>query len=99
MVCSWCHTPNLTVFTAFSLACLPLCIKIFRILHLYSLQGHDAQELINEMQHLFAVDIDLPVGSSVRSALLNHSGHYVAVVDIHRLSDSRYPYVLCYSFI
>ena len=46
------------------------------------------------MQRLFAVDIDLPVGSSVRSALLNHSGHYVAVVDIHRLSDSRYPYWL-----
>ena len=65
----------------------------------YPLQGHDTQELINEMQHLFAVNIDLPVGSSVRSALLNHSGHYVAVVDIHRLSDSRYPYLLCCSFI
>jgi len=56
----------------------------------FEITGHDTQELIDEMQRLFAVDIDLPVGSSVRSALLNHSGHYVAVVDIHRLSDSRF---------
>lgn len=44
---------------------------------------------MDELQRLFANDVDLTVGGSVTSAILNERGKYVAVVDLHRVSDDR----------
>ena len=53
------------------------------------MQGDDALGFINEMQRLFAADIDLAVGNSITSALLNQNGNYIAIADVHRLDNNK----------
>ena len=68
--------------------------KKFLNLHLFSLlilffQSNDESSLIDELQYLFAEDIDIDVGRTITSSLLKKDGTYLGIVTLYRMSEKK----------
>eukprot|EP00794_Sanderia_malayensis_P019005 gene19005-20917_t len=50
----------------------------------------DCESSLETMQYVFAEDVNVAVGQSVKSALLTEHGQYKGVVEMHRIANDRF---------